>query len=419
MISTPEINHVLDCQESWNLFGPLEPAAVEAELTRGAVTGSLSGRTVGLKANIAVAGAIWSAGLAHRNKIKATRDSNVTSRLRQEGAVLLSGLNMDAAALGGATDNPDFGRTDNPRAPGYCAGGSSGGSAAAVAAGLINLALGTDTMGSIRIPAAYCGVYGLKPTFGLVGRSGIVPLAPSLDVVGPISATATDLWPVLKAIVGPDEKDIDNIIAPKGWSDETPGSDLRGTVIGVPTQIDDVDCEPEILEAFERSLSSLRDMGAQIVKVDMRCWVPARLRKAAFLLSECEGAVSHAGSLAVPGTLPADVEELLAYGRDLSSGRLIAALSEVRAAGSELRSVLNDIDLLAMPTTPQRAFPAKIKPPANQADFTVLANASGTPALAVPVPTRGLPCSVQLMGPAFLESRLISVAMALEENWQV
>ncbi|MEM1049912.1 MAG: amidase [Pseudomonadota bacterium] len=411
----PDISEILAGHERHRLFAPLDKAALAAEFARPQGAGLVAGRVVGLKANIAVAGATWSAGLPHRADTRASDDAHVTQRLRQEGAQLVPGLNMDAAALGGVTDNPFFGRTDNPRAPGFTAGGSSGGAAAAVASGLLDLALGTDTMGSVRIPASYCGTFGLKPSFGLVGRSGIVPLAPSLDAVGPITASAADLWPLLKTIAGPDNGDADNRLAPAQWDKDGPKTDLSDLKVGIPTAIQDVDCEPDVLQALDRSEAVLARLGARVGTVPIRGWRPAKLRQRALLVTECEGAVCHSEALAQTGTLPATVETLLAYGRDLTPGKMVAALSEMRTARAGLENAFAEVDVLLTPTTPHRAFRADRPAPANQADFTVLSNVAGTPALAVPVPGDPLPCSVQVMGPAWSERQLIGIAMALEK----
>ena len=149
--------------------------------------GPLAGMTIGIKSNIAVAGLPWTAGMElHRERI-ATRDAEVVARLRAAGAIILGSCNMEEAALGAKTDNPWFGATQNPHRLGYTPGGSSGGSAAAVAAGLCDAALGTDTMGSIRKPASYCGIYGFKPAQSAVSQDGLEPCEASLDVIGPLA----------------------------------------------------------------------------------------------------------------------------------------------------------------------------------------------------------------------------------------
>ena len=244
--SLPDLERVRRLDDEFGLFAELDTAAVCGELARDPLHGPLAGKVIGLKANIACAGAPWSAGLAHRADINALTDAHVTARLRAAGARVLPGLNMDAAALGGTTENPHFGATRNPLATAFSAGGSSGGSGAAVAAGLVDVAIGTDTLGSIRIPAAYCGLYGLKPTFGLIGRSGIVPLAPSLDCAGPLCASSHATSGRLCArlqVLTPMTPTAS--LAPQGWDGSEPTPSMTGLRIGVPEQVDEVACEPE------------------------------------------------------------------------------------------------------------------------------------------------------------------------------
>lgn len=412
----PDLSGIRDLNERLGLFATLDEAVLEAELSRALPPGPLLGQLVGLKANIALQGARWSAGLPHRSEMVAEFDANVTRRLRQAGARLMAGLNMDAAALGGVTDNPDFGRTENPSVTGHSTGGSSGGAAAAVASGLVDMALGTDTLGSIRIPASYCGVYGMKPTFGLIGRSGIVPLAPSLDVVGPVTVRADHIWSLLETLAGLDDGDADSRPAPAGWAEGVSNTQTAGIKIGLPDAIAEVSSETEVLKALTRAADILSGLGARVGPAAMPGWRPSMLRRKAFLLTECEGATVYEDELNEGGILPEAVEPLLLYGRGLSSGKLMAVMDEVRAARAQLDRTFAEVDLLLMPTTPQRAFAAGMPAPANQADFTSLANVAGVPALAVPVlvPEDPLPGSVQLVGPAWSEPLLVCVAMAIE-----
>jgi aspartyl-tRNA(Asn)/glutamyl-tRNA(Gln) amidotransferase subunit A len=415
--SLPDLERVRRLDDEFGLFAELDTAAVCGELARDPLHGPLAGKVIGLKANIACAGAPWSAGLAHRADINALTDAHVTARLRAAGARVLPGLNMDAAALGGTTENPHFGATRNPLATAFSAGGSSGGSGAAVAAGLVDVAIGTDTLGSIRIPAAYCGLYGLKPTFGLIGRSGIVPLAPSLDCAGPLCASSRHLWPVVRSLAGFDADDPDSILAPQGWDGSEPTPSMTGLRIGVPEQMNEITCEPEIRAGFDRTVAAVKRLGATVSGVAMPGWRPAALRKAAFLMTECEGAVVYAQDLEAGDRLPRAVQSLLGYGRDVTAGKLVAALGEARTARQQLARTFAEVDLVLTPTTPQRATRLNSAAPANQADFTALANVAGIPALAVPVAVKGevLPASVQLTGPSWSEGMLVCAAMALEE----
>ena len=224
-------------------------ALADGRRARGMTLGALDGAAVAVKDNLAVAGAPWTGGIGGRRGLLAAEDAAVVSRLKAAGAVVLGGLNMEEGALGAVTDNAVFGRCLNPLGPLQGAvltpGGSSGGSAAAVAAGFVDLSLGTDTMGSVRIPAAYCGLFGLKPTYGLIPRSGMAYLAPSLDTIGPLARDVALLWPAVLAMAGVDAGDPEARPAPNCW-DERQAASLRGVVLGVPGSLEDVEIEAEV-----------------------------------------------------------------------------------------------------------------------------------------------------------------------------
>lgn len=400
-------------------------AAADARSAAGILLGPLDGRLVAAKDNLAMAGLPWTAGIEGRRGLVAGADAGTVARLRAAGAVVLGGVNLHEGALGATTDNEAFGRCANPAAPGCTPGGSSGGSAAAVAAGLADLALGTDTMGSVRIPAAYCGLAGIKPTRGLVGRSGLAFLCPSLDSIGPLARRAAELWPALSVIAGPDAGDPESLPAPADWA-ARPAVSLAGVRLGTPRQIEAVDCEPEVRAAFRAMLDRARALGAETVELDLAGWDPGRARRAGLLLSEAEGAVEMAGLLSAaeadPAPDPAPItpylRALLAYGRDAGAARVVEAHARLRAAAAACLRGLAEVDALILPTAPQRAFPHGTPAPANQADFTALANFAGVPAVAIPAPVPAeagaLPASIQLVGPAWSEARLLAWAEAFE-----
>ena len=384
-------------------------AASEADrrINRGALRGPLDGMAVAVKDNLAVAGTSCTAGLEGRADVIAAKDAGVVSRLRAAGAVLLGGLNMHEAALGGTTDNAHFGACLNPLAPGYTPGGSSGGSGAAVAAGLVEMALGSDTMGSVRLPAAYCGVIGLKPTPGLIGRSGFVYLSPSLDTIGPLVRDAHLIWPVLNVLAGEDAGDPGSLPAPLGWADRPDRVDFAGLRFGMPRQLADVDCEPAVLQGLDRARVAIGDLGGSVVDVDLADWEPHQARRAGLLVIEAEGAVELADLMTTPGAMTDGLAAMLAYGRDLPARKLVNAWSTARAAGNAALRALGTVDGVLMPTAPQRAFPHTAEPPANQADLTALANFAGCPAVAMPVAGQGLPASVQVVSRPRSEAELI------------
>jgi aspartyl-tRNA(Asn)/glutamyl-tRNA(Gln) amidotransferase subunit A len=352
--------------------------------------GPLSDLTIGIKSNIAVRGLPCTGGMALRREIVADRDAAVVEKLRAAGAAILGTLNMHEAALGATTDNPWFGATHNPHRIGYTPGGSSGGSGAAVAARLCDAALGTDTLGSVRIPAAYCGVYGLKPSWAAVDTSGLVFLARRYDCIGPLARTLDVLERVWWAI------------GPKN------GAASPFVRLVTLRNHAGVELQSGIAAAFERARAAIDLPSAEIELPDR----PTALRLAAL------GEIARA--------LIADIGPDRTTRADLISPELIFILNALEnvapapdllaATRKLLVETLSDDGVLLMPTTPQAAFPHGSQPPASQADFTGLANIAGLPALAVPAgrDADGLPVGVQLVGSAGSESRLIALARSLE-----
>jgi aspartyl-tRNA(Asn)/glutamyl-tRNA(Gln) amidotransferase subunit A len=307
------------------------------------VGGGEPGLRLAVKDNIDVAGMPCAAGMeVYRDRI-AQRDAPCVARLKAAGYTVVGKTLMDEAAFGALGDNPWFGRCHNPRRHGYTCGGSSAGSAAAVAAGLADIALGTDTLGSVRIPASYCGVVGYLPGRGLIDATGVMPLMPEYDRVGVLASTVADAARV--AAVSP----------------------RSGARVGkVPATID-----------------------------------LAALRRAALLLVEIEAARIHAALLDDPASkISASLRAALKFGRDAPPERIEKARARIAEAKRWLDQLLRDCDVLVSPTTPGPAFAFDQPAPESQADFTVLANVAGLAAISVPAKTvDGLPVGVQAMGP--------------------
>jgi aspartyl-tRNA(Asn)/glutamyl-tRNA(Gln) amidotransferase subunit A len=374
--------------------------------------GPLHGVTLAVKDNVDVAGMPTTAGFAaHAGRI-ATVDAPCVAALRAAGCAILGKVAMHEGALGATTDVPRL--CHNPLRRGFTPGGSSGGSGAAVAAGLAELAIGTDTMGSVRIPAAYCGVVGLKPTAGLVPRGGVVPLSPSFDHVGLLARTPRIAARGLEAMAGEDATDPASRPAPRGWH-AVPGKPVavHGLRIGLPQPVLDAPMEPAIRAGWDEAADRLRALGTIVVPLPMPGWDPGAARRAGLLLIEVEAAALHEDLLARPDAVTPAFRAALAYGRDAGTVRLARSLfrlAEVRAAA--LRA-LDACDVLLLPTAPQRAFAHATPAPADQADFTALANIAGLPAIAIPWPAEGLPASVQLVGRPHAEALLVGLAEAL------
>ncbi len=349
--------------------------------------GALAGLTIGIKANIAVVGLAWTGGLAaYRGRI-AGCDAAVVAALRAAGAAIIGTTNLEEAALGAVTRNPYFGWSHNPHALDCTPGGSSGGSGAAVAAGLCDAALGTDTLGSIRIPAAYCGVYGFKPANAAVSHDGLELAEASFDVIGPLARSLDTLERVARVM--------------SVFGEGTTAGTISVAGLG------GVACDAAVLAAYERARAkTARDA----LHLDHPL---ARIRLAGFVKTAKTLGAHLAG---LDASLSPDLRHLLAYGArrgavDWSDDQAVLA-----ATATAVRAAVADGAVLLMPTTPQAAFVDTTPAPANQADFTCLANIAGLPALSLPagVDADGMPVAVQLVGRAGSEAGLFAAARALD-----
>jgi aspartyl-tRNA(Asn)/glutamyl-tRNA(Gln) amidotransferase subunit A len=343
----------------------------------------IDGMTIGVKANIAVEGWPYHAGIeAYRHRI-APRDAACVARLRQGGAVLLGLLNMDEAALGDTTENPFFGRTENPLRPGFTAGGSSGGAAAAVAAGLCDAALGTDTLGSVRIPAAYCGIIGHKAPPGGISTEGIVPLAPAFDSVGILAKTA------------------ETAAAMRAWLRADQGATIPGSSgsVGILAP-GGIDISPAMAEAFQRVVEKAKNLGFATYPVPPLDHTLREIAKAALLVVELEAAAVHAEERAKnPAGFSQNFCAMLDWARSQSPARQHAARLKLAEAAAQIREFCAPHGAVLMPTTPAPAFAFGSNRPKNTADFTTLANIAGLAATAFPVGTsEGMPLSAQAVG---------------------
>lgn len=354
--------------------------------------GPLAGVTIGVKANIAVRGLLWTGGMElFRNRI-AARDAETVARLREAGAAIIGSLNMEEAALGAKTDNPWFGPTQNPHHLGYTPGGSSGGSGAAVAAGLCDAALGTDTMGSIRIPAAYCGVYGFKPANAAVSQDGLEMTEPSLDTIGPL-ARDLDLLERMSRILSQF------------------GEGATGGSIAILADLGEVECEPSVRADYENAVAALGATDEVTLP-----HVPSRVRFAGFIAAS-RYLAQHLADADPAGISPL-LAKLISYGPKRSADDLAGDAEVMAETKAALLNLLDSHAALLMPTAPQVAFPHDQNAPANQADFTCLANIAGLPAISIPAgwSTDGLPIAVQLVGKPGHEAGLFALARTLDRK---
>lgn len=400
--------------------------------------GPLSGKTVALKDNLCVKGWPTTAGSRILENFVPPYTATVVERLRAAGARLLGKTNLDEFAMGSSTENSAYGVTRNPWDLERVPGGSSGGSAAAVAAGLCDLALGTDTGGSIRQPAAFCGITGLKPTYGRVSRYGLIAYGSSLDQIGPMAYSAEDCARLLQVIAGPDPLDS------TCYQEASPDflaqmkAECRGLRLGWdPTLVKDL--APEMRAAFESGLQVYRELGAQLVEVSLphiEYSLPAYYLIATAEASSnlarydgvryghrAQGAKDVASMMSKTRSegFGAEVKRRIMLGTyALSSGYYDAYYAQAQKMRTLLRQDFEQVftvaDAFALPTTPAPAFKIGEK----SADplamylsdvYTVVANLTGLPALSHPGGFVGeLPVGLQLMAPAWQEGRLLQLA---------
>ena len=399
-----------------------ETALIEARAaTERAATkqrrGKLDGIPVAIKDNIDVAGVPTSNGFGGAPWRIPCEDSEIVRRLREAGAVILGKLNMHEGALGATNDNPHHGRAINPHGAGHSPGGSSGGSGAAVAAGLCCAALGTDTGGSVRIPASYCGIVGLKPSYGLISTRGVVSLSYGLDHAGPLTRTVADAAIMLGVLGGFDPDCPQSRRGPEVRYDAIRPGRLDGVRLGIISNFSAEPAEPAVMAAFNVALELLSGLGANIRSVDLPTYDVVRGRRAGFARVEAEAAFMH-GPLygKEPWRFSPEMRSYLDYGARMPATQLLEANRRIDVAAFELGRCLEEVDAIVSPTTPQAA-PAFGGPSNDNAGaFCILANFSGSPAISVPMgcDEAGLPLGLQIIGALHRDVQVLEIATSYE-----
>ncbi|MFJ9612023.1 amidase [Kitasatospora sp. NPDC101176] len=397
--------------------------AAEHEVAHGRYRGPLHGVPMGLKDLIDIAGTPTTASSRVRAGHRARADSTVAARLADAGAVLVGKTHTHEFAYGLTTP-----QTRNARAHDRIAGGSSGGSAVAVASGTATFALGTDTGGSIRVPAALNGVVGLKPTYGLVPRHGVTSLSWSLDHVGPITRTVEDAATVLTALAGHDPRDPASLDVPAADYRPADDPDLTGLRIGLPRThyFDHVD--PEVESAVRHAVGQLEALGARLVEVDVP--MTRYLQATQWGLMVPEATAYHERTLrTVPELYQADVRVLLEAGELLTAGDYLRAQRSRTLMRQEWARLWETVDVIAAPAVPLTAVRAgeeTVTWPDGTTEgvsdalvrLSAPANITGVPALTVPAgqDAAGLPIGLQLLGRPLGEQTLLRVGHAFERT---
>lgn len=394
---------------------------LDRRIAAGEDPGPLAGVPIALKDLVDQAGLPNTRGSSFPPEVP-TRSATVVERLEAAGAVIVGRAGLHEFAFGFTSENEWFGPVRNPLDPALSPGGSSGGSAAAVAAGVVPVGIGTDTGGSVRVPAALCGLVGVKPTHGLVPLTGVFPLAPSLDTVGPITRDVADAALVLAVIAGDDPSDPWSV--PGAGFAPPPAEILSGIRIGRLVSWDEAPATRAVRAAVDAALAAAVDAGATVVDVDEPRLVPdADARVGAYV----EVAAIHRERYAraperYGPSVAARIEEALATPADA----LVGALRWRAGARHALVRLGESVDVLAVPTVGATRKPIGVTeidvdgiPMFHRtvlASFTAPINGMGAPAIALPLPGSEVPPpSLQLVAPPRSEGRLLQVAAALEE----
>ena len=415
---------------------------VDADIKAGKPVGALAGVPVALKDNMCTRGIETTCSSKILEGWKPPYDATVVTRLQQAGAVMVGKTNLDEFAMGSSTENSAFGPTKNPLDTSRVPGGSSGGSAAAVAAGFAAASLGSDTGGSIRQPAPLCGLVGVKPTYGLVSRQGIVAFASSLDQVGPFTHTVADAALMMEVIGGHDPLDSTSLPQPMPSLTSVLGQGVKGMRIGRLADMPD-GCEPEVLARMDAAYVALQAAGATIVDISLPSL--SYCLTAYYLVAPAEASSNLArydgvryGMRVETGDLHsmygatraagfgAEVKRRIMLGTyALSAGYFDAyygkALKVRRLIANDFAAAYEKCDVILTPTSPTVAFPLgdKTSDPLTMylCDiFTIPTNLAGHAAMSVPFGTgaHNMPVGVQVLAPALGEQTMFRVAAELE-----
>ena len=419
---------------------------MDKKIESGEAKSTLSGIPIGIKDNICTKGVRTTCSSRMLENFIAPYDATVMEKINEEELINLGKLNMDEFAMGSSTEHSYFHVTRNPWNLNKVPGGSSGGSAAAVAAEMVPWALGTDTGGSIREPAGFCGVVGLKPTYGLVSRYGVVAFASSLDQVGPITKDVTDAAILLNIIAGKDKMDSTSVERPKVDYTEALKNDVKGLKIAVPKEFFGEGINEEVKENLEKAIETYKELGAEVSEVSLNI---AEYALASYYIIACAEASSNLGRFdgvryGHRAKEYSNIKELFRNSRTegfgpevkrriilgtyvLSSGYYDAYYKKAQKVRTlvmnEFKKVFDNYDVILTPIAPMVAFDigSKMDDPLEMylADIcTVSINVAGLPGISIPcgVDSEGMPVGMQLIGKRFAEETLLNAAYTFEQK---
>lgn len=419
---------------------------VEEKIKNGEITGELAGIPIGIKDNMCIKGTKTTCSSKMLENFVAPYDATVIEKLKAENIISLGKLNMDEFAMGSSTETSYFKKTKNPWNLNKVPGGSSGGSAAAVAANLVPWALGSDTGGSIRQPSSLCGVVGLKPTYGLVSRYGLVAFASSLDQIGPITKDVTDCATLLSLIAGKDERDTTSEDSGKKDYTLSLKNDVKGMKIGVPKEFFGEGINEEVKTKLQEAIQTYKELGAEVEEFSLDI---AQYALATYYIIACAEASSNLGRFdgirygyrtpeykslkdiykksRSEGFGPEVKRRIILGTYVLSSGYYDAYYKKAQQVrtlvSNEFSKAFEKYDVILTPTSPTVAF--NIGEKSNEpmemylADIcTVSINIAGVPAISIPcgVDKEGMPIGMQLIGDKFKEETILNAAYTFEQK---
>ena len=419
---------------------------VHKKIESGEIEGDLAGIPIGIKDNICTKGIKTTCASKMLEDFISPYDATVMEKINDENMILLGKLNMDEFAMGGSTEHSYFKKTRNPWDLNRVPGGSSGGSASAVAAGMVPWALGSDTGGSIRQPASFCGVVGLKPTYGLVSRYGLVAFASSLDQIGPITKDVKDSAILLNIIAGHDKKDTTSVNIEKKDYVKALKNDVKGLKIGVPKEFLAEGTQPEVKKKIEEAIQIYKELGAVVEEISLDV---AKYSLATYYIIACAEASSNLGRFdgiryGYRAKDYKDLNELFVKSRSegfgdevkrriilgtyvLSSGYYDAYYKKAQKVRSlvmnEFNKAFQKYDVLLTPTSPTVAFKIGEKT-SNPLEMylsdicTVSVNIAGLPGISIPcgVDSNNMPIGMQLIGNKFQEETILNAAYTFEQR---
>ncbi len=398
----------------------------EEEIRAGQHRGPLHGVPLGLKDLYYVRGVRNTSGSRIYDTFVPDYDCTIAARFRDAGAILLGKLNLHQFAYGPTGENPDYGNMHNPWDPELLAGGSSGGSGSAAAAGECTLTMGSDTGGSIRIPSSLCGLAGLKPTYGRLSRYGLTPLSWCLDHPGPMCRTVEDCALVMNAVAGYDPNDPASANVPVPDYTRALTGDIGGLRVGVPREYFEEPLDPQVEQAVRRAIDLLGEMGATVVEVSWPMYKRAGAISTAILMAEATA--YHSKLVRTRGAqMDPNVRMRIEAGFFISAADYIQAQQARTLFDRQSRDLFNNVDILAGPTEPVTAprigstsvqiGDATVGSTAALTQYTRAFNLNGFPAMTVPCGFShdGLPIGLQLAGKPFDEETVLRAAHAYEQ----